>query len=216
MTPVDSKTILQQLSWRYACKKFDPAKKISDQDWHVLTQALWLSASSHGLQPWKFLVIQNSELRQKLLPLSWNQSPVVEASHFIVFTYKERMDEEHIQKYVDQVVKIRGVEPSTLDRFKNGVIQDLLTGPRNQMIEAWSQRQTYIAMGSLLTTTSMLGIDTLAMEGLDSSAYDKALDLVGTGWKTVAAVACGYRAPEDKYQHFKKVRFDIHDVIEYR
>lgn len=216
MTPVDPQTILQQLNWRYACKKFDPTKKISDQDWHVLTQSLWLSASSYGLQPWKFLVIENPELRQKLLPLSWNQSPVVEASHLVVFTYKEKLDEAHIIRHIEQTAKVRGVDITTLERYKNGTIQDLLHGPRYQTIEFWAQRQSYIAMGSLMTTASMLGIDSLAMEGIDPVAFDKTLGLVGTGWKTVAAVACGYRSPDDKYQHFKKVRFDIHDVIEYR
>lgn len=216
MSRVDNEILFSQMNWRYACKKFDSTKKIRNEDWNILAETLRLSASSYGLQPWKFIVIQDPELRKKLLPLSWGQTPVTDASHFVVLTYKEKMDEEHITKHVVQNAKMRGVDPTTLDGFKNMMIGDLVKGPRSQVINWWAQRQTYIAMGSFLTTAALMEIDTLPMEGLDPAGYDTVLGLESSGYKTVAAIACGYRAADDKYQHAKKVRFDINDVVIYK
>lgn len=216
MSKVDNEILFNQLNWRYACKKFDPTKKIREADLNILTESLRLSASSYGLQPWKFFVIQDPALRQQLLPLSWGQTPVTDASHLIVFTYKEKMDEAHIEKLIQTTAKTQGVEVAKLEGFKNMMMGDLVTGPRAEIINWWAQRQTYIAMGTLLTTAALMEVDTLPMEGLDPAGYDKVLNLVGSGWKTVAAVACGYRAADDKYQHNKKVRFDLKDVVEFR
>jgi nitroreductase len=216
MAIVDNEILHKQLNWRYACKKFDPTKIIRDADWNILTESLRLAASSYGLQPWKFIVVQNPELRKKLQELSWGQTPVTEASHFVVLTYKEKMDEAHIDKLISETAKSRGVDVTALAGFKNMMMGDLVTGPRSQVINWWAQRQVYIAMGSLLTTAAMMEIDTLPMEGLDPVGYDKVLGLEGSGWKTVAAVACGYRAADDKYQHSKKVRFSAQDVFTYK
>lgn len=216
MSRVDNEILFSQMNWRYACKKFDSTKKIRNEDWNILAETLRLSASSYGLQPWKFIVVQDPELRKQLLPLSWGQTPVTDASHFVVLTYKEKMDEDHIDKHVAQNAKMRGVDPTTLDGFKKVMVGDLVKGPRAQVINWWAQRQTYIAMGSFLTTAALMEIDTLPMEGLDPAGYDKILGLEGSGYKTVAAIACGYRAADDKYQHAKKVRFDINDVVIYK
>lgn len=216
MNKIDNEVLFKQLNWRYACKKFDPTKKIREADWNILIESLRLSASSYGLQPWKFIVIQNPEIRKQLLPLSWGQTPVTDASHFVVLTYKEKMDEAHIDKFIQETAKVRGMDASTLGGYKDMMIGDLVKGPRAQIINWWAQRQVYIAMGTILTTAAMMEIDTLPMEGLDPAGYDKVLGLEGSGYKTVAAVACGYRAADDKYQHAKKVRFETKDVVEYK
>ncbi len=216
MSRVDNEILFKQMNWRYACKKFDPAKKIRESDWNILAETLRHSASSYGLQPWKFIVVQNPEIRKQLIKFSWGQTPVTEASHFVVMTYKEKMDEEYIAKFIQQNAKVRAIDPSTLEAYKNVMIGDLVNGPRAQIIGWWAQRQSYIAMGSFLTTASLMEIDTLPMEGLDPSEYDKVLNLEGTGYKTVAAIACGYRAEDDKYQFSKKVRFDMADVVSYK
>ena len=93
------------------------------------------------------------------------------------------------------------------------MVRDLIHGPRSKTIDAWAQRQCFIAMGSFLTTAAIMEIDTLPMEGIDSPAYDKILELEGTGYKTLAALACGYRSADDKYATTKKVRFDMKDVL---
>ena len=216
MSRVDNQVIQEQFNWRYACKKFDPTKKIRESDWTILAESLRLTASSYGLQPWKFFVVQDPTLRQQLLPLSWGQTPVTDASHFIVLAFKEKMDQAHVEKFIQLTAKTRGADPATLDGYKNMMIGDLVTGARSEEIDSWAQRQTYIAMGSFLTTAALMEIDTLPMEGLDPAAYDKVLKLEGTGYKTVAAIAAGYRSSDDKYQFAKKVRFESKDVIHYK
>lgn len=216
MARVDNEILFAQMNWRYACKKFDPTMQIREADWNILAETLRLSASSYGLQPWKFIVVQNPELRSKLKDVSWGQSPVTDASHFIVLTYKEKMDENHIDKHIDNTAKVRGIEASQLEGYKKGMMGDLIKGPRSEVISWWAQRQCYIAMGSFLTTAALMEIDALPMEGLDPAAYDKILSLEGTGYKTVAAIACGYRAADDKFANAKKVRFDMKDVLAYK
>ncbi len=213
MSRVDNEVIYNQMNWRYACKKFDTTKKIREADWNVLLESLRLTASSYGLQPWKFIMVQSPEIRQRLLPASFNQSPTVEASHFVVLTYKEKLDVEHIERFVAQNAKVRGIDPTALIKFRDMMVRDLVQGPRSETINWWAQRQTYIAMGSMLTTAALMEIDTLPMEGINQTEFDKILNLEGTGYKTIAAIACGYRSPEDKYQVIKKVRFDMNDVV---
>ena len=216
MSKVDNEVLHNQMNWRYACKKFDSTKIIREADWNILTETLRLAASSYGLQPWKFIIVENKDIRQKLFDASWKQSPVVDASHFIVITYKEKVDEQHIDKHLTHMAKLRGVEVESFAGLKNMLMGDIVKGPRSAVIDAWAQRQCYIAMGSFLTTASLMEIDTLPMEGLDPSAYDKILGLEGTGYKTVAAIACGYRSADDKYASAKKIRFDMKDVITYK
>lgn len=216
MSRVDNEVIHTQMNWRYACKKFDPDKKIREADWKILSESLRLAASSYGLQPWKFFVVQNPEIRKKLFEISWKQSAVLDASHFIVLTYKEKMDEAHIDKHIANTAQIQKCEIASLAGYKSAMMGDLVHGARSQVINWWAQRQTYIAMGSFLTTAALMEIDTLPMEGLSPEGYDHILSLEATGFKTVAAIACGYRSASDRFQNIKKVRFDEKDVIEYR
>ena len=97
-----NKTIIEKLNWRYAVKKFDSSKKIPTTDWETLAESLRLAPSSYGLQPWKFLLIKNTDIRKTLTALSWNQSQIEDCSHFVVFTVKTKLDEAHIQKYIER------------------------------------------------------------------------------------------------------------------
>lgn len=207
--------ILEALNWRYATKMFDATKKISDADWKVLSESLRLAPSSYGLQPWKFMIVQTPETRKKLREVSWNQSQVTDCSHFVVLTIKEKLSAEDVEKFIQKTASTRGMEASALDGYKNMMIGDVVNGPRSQIAKWWAQRQSYIAMGFLMETAALMKIDTCPLEGLDPAAYDKILGLEGSGYSTVAAVAVGYRHPEDKYAGAKKVRFDSTDVIQY-
>lgn len=206
--------IKQALEWRYATKRFDATKKISEVDWKILEDALKMAPSSYGVQPWKFLVVENPEVREKLKPVSWNQTQVTDASHYVVLLYKEQMDADHVQKYVDRVAEVRGVPLSSLDGYKNMMIENLVVKPQPGKMANWAQRQTYIALGFLLETAALLKIDACPMEGFDPSAYDQILNLEGTGWKTIASVALGYRHAEDTMQAAKKVRFADDQLIQ--
>ncbi|MNK11970.1 putative NAD(P)H nitroreductase YfkO [compost metagenome] len=208
-------TINEALNWRYATKKFDTSKKISALDWKVLQNALTMAPSSYGLQPFKFFVVENPEVREKLKASSWNQGQVTDASHYVVFAAKEKLDEEFIQKYINRIAEVRGVSQESLDGFKSSMVEALIKGPCAKTIDSWAQRQAYISMGFLMETAALLNIDACPMEGFDPQSYDKILNLEGTGWKTVSTVALGYRHPDDAYQNLKKVRFSDETLIEY-
>ncbi|UYL09665.1 NAD(P)H-dependent oxidoreductase [Bdellovibrio sp. SKB1291214] len=209
-----NKQIQEALEWRYAVKKFDPTKKISEQDMKTLLESLKLAPSSYGVQPWKFLVIENPKVREELKPVSWNQTQITDASHQIVFLYKDTMDEAFVQKYIDRIVEVRGIPAEALQGYKDMMITNLVKAPEEK-IRVWSQRQAYIAMGFLLETAALLKIDATPMEGFSASDYDRILKLEGTRWKSVATVTLGYRHAEDSFQNLKKVRFADDALIEY-
>ena len=209
------KTLLEKLNWRYAVKKFDSTKKIKDSDWKILEESLRLAPSSYGLQPWQFWIVQNPKVREELKAASWNQSQVTDCSHFVVLVYKPKMDEAHIQKYLQKIASVRGVSLESMSGYKLGMVNDLIKGPRAEVISHWAEKQTYIAMGMLMESAALLDIDTCPLEGLVPAEYNKILKLENTGWNAVAAVACGYRSADDKFQHNAKVRFDHNEVFKY-
>lgn len=204
----------EALSWRYAVKKFNPTAKISAADWKVLKDSMVMAPSSFGLQPYKFLVIENPEIREKLKAVSWNQTQVTDSSHYVVFLYKDKVDEKFIQSYINRTAEVRGVSLDSLEGYKNMMVQNIAQAPEEK-IRIWSQRQVYIAMGFLLETAALLKVDATPMEGFDPLAYDNILGLEGSGWKTVASVALGYRHADDVHQNLKKVRFAEDTLIEF-
>ncbi len=213
---MNSTELTAALEWRYATKKFDAVKKIAASDWKALEASLVLSPSSYGLQPWTFFVVENPELRSKLKPVSWNQTQITDASHLVVLASKEKITEADVAAFMKLNADVRGMPMEMLEGYQSAIIGDLVKGPRSAMIETWAQRQTYIAMGFIMEAAAMLKIDTCALEGLDPVAYDDILGLKGSGFKTVAAVALGYRHADDKYAHAKKVRYPTEQVVQYR
>jgi len=216
MSTISGESLLQQLNWRYATKKFDPAKKIPAAEWAVLEEALILTASSYGLQPWKFIVVTDPALKGKLRPASWNQAQVEECSHLVVFTAKQDISEADVDRFVARIAQVRGVTAESLAGYKGFMMGDLVKGPRHAIIHEWAARQAYIAMGNLLTSAAVVGIDACPFEGIEPAKYDEILGLKGTGYATVAACPLGYRSAEDKYASTPKVRFEAKDVIEHR
>lgn len=212
----NKKTVMDALNWRYAVKKFNSERKISAEDCHVLKESLRMTPSSYGLQPWKFILIESPELRAQLRAQSWNQSQVTDCSHFVVMAYKDKLDADYVRTNMNKIAQVRTVPVESLLGFEKAITSDLINGPRAQTIEAWAQRQVYIAMGFLLETAALLKIDSTPMEGLDAGAYDEILKLKNSGWKTVAAVALGYRHEEDPFIKLTKVRFDENEIFETR
>ena len=213
MPAVASESLLRQLHWRYAVKKFDPAKKIPDAQWAALEQAAVLSPSSFGLQPWKFLVIRDPQVREKLKGASWGQSQVTDASHLVIFALKTKMGEPDVQKLIDRTIELRGGTPGSLDSYKQMMVSSL--GRMGDQIDAWSARQVYLALGNFLTSAAMLGIDACPMEGFDPAQHNQILGLTEKGYSAVVMATAGYRAADDKYAAAPKVRFKAEDVIEH-
>jgi nitroreductase len=211
LSPTD---LLACLTWRYATKKFDASKTIPAETWTALEDALVLTPSSYGLQPWKFLVITDTEIRQQLLPLSWKQAQVTDCSHYVVFTIKKNLTAEHVDHFVQTTAQVRGTPADSLTGFRNMMVNDVVYGARSFNVNEWATRQAYIALGNFMTCAAVLGIDTCPMEGIEPIKYDEALGLASQGWATVVACAAGYRSPEDKYAELAKVRFPKAEVVE--
>jgi nitroreductase len=210
---MNPKELLTSLEWRYATKVFDAAKKIPADVWQTLERALVLTPTSYGLQPYQFLLINNPIRRAELLPHSWNQKQVVDASHFVVFTARTEMKEADVDKLIQNVSKIRGVPAVSLGAYRGMMLGDVVNGPRGKIAHEWATRQTYIALGNLMTCAAVLGVDACPMEGLVLAEYDRVLNLKGSGYATVVACALGYRSAGDKYASLAKVRYESKDLI---
>jgi nitroreductase len=211
--PVSNETLLQQLRWRYAVKRFDPTRKISAEDWETLEHALVLTPSSFGLQPWKFVVITDQAIKDQLVPLSWGQRQVADASHVVVFAARKPLTEGDVDRFVARTAEVRGVGAESLAGFKKMVMGALVPPPPGVDIHHWAALQAYIALGNFMTAAAMLGIDTCPMEGIVPKKYDELLGLPNEGLGTVVAAAAGYRAADDKYAALPKVRFRVEDVV---
>lgn len=205
--------LLKQLDWRYATKHFDPTRLISDADWKTLSEVLRLAPSSYGLQPWKFILVKNKEVRKELRAVSWDQPQIEECSHLLVITTLKSISASYVGNYVSRISEVRNVPRETLEQYEGMMVSDVVEGPRSKIINFWAQRQSYIAMGFLLQAAALKGIDACPMEGLDTAAYDKILGLEDTDYSTVAVVALGYRAKDDVYQNLAKVRFSESDIM---
>ena len=197
--------ILNSLNWRYATKKFDPLRKVSKEDLNTLLEALRLSPSSYGLQPYTVLVIEDRELREKLRPLCWNQPQITEASHVLVFAGKTDFDQELVDSYLELVSGTREIPMDSLAGYGDFMKSKLLGLPAD-VKAIWTSRQAYLAAGNLLSAAAGLEIDTCPMEGFEREAVDTLLNLGEKGLTTALIVPVGYRSEEDQTQFYKKVR----------
>lgn len=213
MQPISRESLLHHLQWRYATKRFDPARKISPEDWQVLAEALVLTPSSFGLQPWKFWVVTNPEVKSQLLPLSYKQVQVVEGSHVVVLAARKDLAEADVDRYLQRISEIRGVPVDKLAGFRKTIINALVPPPAGFDINEWAAKQVYIALGNFMTAAAVMGIDTCPMEGIVPAKYDALLGIAEQGYATVVACVAGYRAADDKYAATPKVRFATSDVI---
>jgi nitroreductase len=198
------------LNWRYATKKFDATKKISEAQMAKIEESLVLTPSSFGLQPWKFMIITNTELRKNLQAISWNQPQVVDCSHFVVFFAKNSMTEPDINRFIDSMVQTRGVPAANLEAYRQQMIGTLKNRSEAEL-KHWAKLQTYIALGQLMTVAALMEIDSCPMEGIDATKYDETLKV--TGYHASVACALGYRSSEDVFGNAKKVRFATDEII---
>ena len=208
MNHSNPQSLLNALHWRYATKVFNANQALPDEVWAALEQALVLTPTSYGLQPYQFLVVQDPAKRAALLPHSWNQKQVVDAARLVVFAARTEMTAADVAKLIARISEVRGVPVESLNFYRDLMLGDIVNGPRGKVAHEWAARQCYIALGNLMTSAAVLGVDACPLEGINPVEYDKILDLVGTGYKTVVACALGYRAEGDKYAALAKVRYE--------
>ena len=213
MTTISPDLLRERLEWRYATKQFDPNRKISPEIWAGLEDALVLSASSGGLQPWAFIVITDHSLRAKLQAASFNQPQIVDASHLVVFASKIDITEADVDAHVARTAEVRGVKPEALGGLRNMLVGGIVNAQGPAERRAWAGRQTSIALGTLLTSAALLGVDACPMEGFVPAQYDEILGLNQRGLTSISLCTLGYRSPTDPYASAPKVRFPKEQVV---
>lgn len=205
-------TFLENQNWRYATKKFDATKKVSQEDLDFLKEAIRLSTSSYGLQAYKILIVENPEIRAKLLPASWGQTQIVDASHLIVFANYTKIDAKDIDTYFETISETRNVPLDALSGYKEFMSGSIL-GKTSEEINVWNQKQTYLALGNLLNAAAELKVDVCPMEGFVPAQYNAILGLDALHLNAALVATVGYRSEEDATQHNKKVRKSNQDLF---
>ena len=198
-------TYLDNLHWRYATKTFDPSKKVSQAQLDDLLEALRLSASSYGLQPYRCIVITDPVLRTKISEHAWNQPQITSASHLIAICARRTLDEAYVEAYVSEIARQRGASIESLKGFRDMMI-GFVQGRTSEQLAEWMKRQAYIALGFLLSAAAQMRIDACPMEGFDAEHVDRDLDLLERNLTTVALCPVGFRAADDPLAAQKKVR----------
>jgi nitroreductase len=213
MNTISREQLLERLNWRYATKQFDPDRAIRPADWSALEESLRLTPSSYGLQPWRFVVVTDPEVRKQLLPAAFEQRQVVDASHLVVFAVKAEITERDVDEYLDAMAEVRGVERESLKAFRDSMVGAIIERMDQSARREWATQQAFIALGNFLTSSALLGIDACPMGGFVPAEFDRILGLDQLGLHAVVIAAAGYRAPSDKYSRLNKVRLPKEQVL---
>ncbi len=206
-------SLIQSLKWRYATKKFDTKKSIAAEDMQVILEAIQLTATSYGLQPYKVLNITNKTLRQQMQAASWGQTQVVDASDVLVFCAYTEITSDMIDTYVERKATIQNIPPKNLEGYSDFMKSKILEKSPEELID-WNAKQIYIALGNLLAICGELEIDACPMEGFEPEKYDEMLGLKEKGLTAVLVCPIGYRSAEDFTQHSPKVRKPLTELYE--
>jgi nitroreductase len=209
---MNSESIIQALNWRYATKKFDPARKVSAADLKILAESVRLAPTSFGLQPFRLLTITNADQRAKLVAASWGQHQVQEASHLLIFATLTTLDAAYVDHYTNQICRTRGVAQEKLESYAN-MMKGFLQGLSSERLRDWACKQAYIASGFLMETAALLKIDCCPMEGFVAEQYDAILGLEKRGLTTALVMPVGYRADTDHHAEAAKVRIPEDEMM---
>ena len=208
-----NKKIVDALNWRYAVQVFDQAKKVTAEDLNTILEAGRLTASSYGIEAWKFLVIENAEIRGKLREAGYGQPKISEASHLIVIARRTDMRENISKERIERTAQTFKQTVDDLAGFRE-MIDGAIAAKADEVLDSWAAKQTYIPLGTMMEAASLLGIDNAAMEGFDPQKYDEILGLKEKNLSSTVLLALGYRG-EDETAKRPKVRRKIEDVVEF-
>lgn len=198
-------TFLEDQNWRYATKKFDSTRKVSESNLQILKEAIRLSASSYGLQPYKVIFVENKALRAQLQPAAWGQSQIIDASHLIVFANITDFGDTQIDDVIENLIRTRSLPADALNGYSDFMKSKISTlSLENRNI--WTAKQAYLALGNLLNAAASLKIDVTPMEGFEPSQFNEILGLEKLGLNAAVIATVGYRHIEDATQHYAKAR----------
>ena len=198
--------LLQDLQWRYATKKMDPSKAVPQEKVDRIVEAVRLTASSSGLQPYEVFVVTNPELRAQIKPHAWNQGQVTDCSHLLVFAAWDNYTVERINHMFDLVNTVRGFKNEGWEAYRQQILN---TYPQRDAETNYQHaaRQAYIGVGTALIAAAQEKVDSVPMEGFDPAKVDEILGLTARGLRSVVILPLGYRAGEgDWLQNLEKVR----------
>ncbi|MFT5258031.1 MAG: nitroreductase [Arenicella sp.] len=204
--------IIDSLKWRYAVKKFDTDKELSEVQVNTLKEAFNLTATSYGLQPLKLIVIKNKVVQEKLVPFSWNQQQILQASHLLVICIQDNYTTKEVENYFNLVQKIRNTPDAVINPFKKFLTAEISKKTQEELYIS-NKNQAYIALGNLLTVCAYEKIDSCPMEGFTPDKYDEILDLKKDNLKSVLVLPVGFRAADDYMKDLSKVRKDLSESI---
>ena len=196
---------LEALQQRYSVKKFDKEKIVPAENIKNILKAAQLSASSLGLQPYEILVVESEDVKQKLIPAYYNPSQISTCSHMIILVSKKNLDENYLGKYFQHISKVRDIALENLDPFKNTINQHVERLSAEE-INFWAEKQAYIVLGNLMFAAALENVDTCPMEGFNKEKIEEILELNTENESVSVTLAIGYRAEDDIFQNFKKVR----------
>lgn len=203
-------TIHDILSSRYATKHYEKGKKIPNEDIQYILESMNLSASALGLQPYRFIVIDDNETKKKLAAYSFHGIDVADASHLIVIASMRSVPDDYIERFIRRTENLRGFEEGGLHELEE------LTKRIVHSIDdhfSWTQKQAYLVMGVLHIVAPERGVDMTPMEVFDKEAYDRILGLEGTNYGSVLVGVLGYRKEDDPDQRLAKTRFPLSEII---
>lgn len=205
-------TTIDKLKWRYATKKFDSTKLLSEEKLEILKQAFNLTATSFGLQTISMLIVKDKNLRQNLVEHSYGQKQVVDASHLLVICIQDNILDDDIDEHFDNVKDLRATPETILEPFRKD-LKLMMKGKSIEERQEWSVKQAYIALGNLMTVCAFEHIDSCPMEGFNPQAYDDILRLKEKNLKSVLLLPVGHRAQDDMFADFKKVRKQLSEAV---
>ena len=208
-----NKEIIDALNWRYATKIFDSSKKVSDDDIHTILDAARLSPSSNGVEMWKFILVENKEIREKIKEAGYGQPKITEASHLIVITYRTDSNVSLTKERIERTAKIQNEDPINLAGLQTMLDGSVTQKESDGTLESWVKAQTYIPLGIMVETAALLSIDSCPMEGFMPEKVDEILNLKEKNLKSVTMLALGYRG-DDPTSARPKVRRAYDDVVE--
>ncbi|QMV66899.1 NAD(P)H-dependent oxidoreductase [Sphingobacterium paramultivorum] len=205
--------LLDTLEWRYATKKYDPTKKVAQEDLDKILEAARMAPSSSGLQQFRVIVITNQELKEKIVPVAWGQQIVADSSHLLVFAGWNSYTDERIDNTFDKMNALRGLPLDTTDEYKNR-LKAQLSSLSGEQQAAHAAKQAYIAFGLAIAQAAELGVDATPMEGFSNAELDELLGLDKLGLKSAVMLPLGYRMEEqDWLLKLKKFRLPKEEFL---
>lgn len=203
---------IANLQWRYATKKFDASKMLSEGKLQILKESFNLTATSYGLQPLKMMVVSDAKSKEELVSMTMEQRQVADASHVLVLCVEKTLNKSFIKEYFNRVAAIRNTPKAILKPFETFLI-DSFSEKETHEIRQWMEKQAYIALGNLLTVCAYEKIDACPIEGFEPEKYDAYLGLKEKNLRSVLVMAVGHRAKDDMFADFKKVRRGVEQVV---